>query len=167
MSSGEWNTVHKLHTDRFPTKERTVDSLCRKFNLLKNSHMGTGDPECPSAVRTAKRIAYNIRNRCEIAVDSDFSLVVGEDTDNEEDGGDDGNGKGESEGSENGNDSDENRSQNLLEPEHNTNTKEDSIGTFSVTNTTNVETGGISEVTPLSDGMYLIIDYFHLSHSFD
>ena len=117
--------------------------------------MGTGDTECPTAVKTAKRVAYLIRQRCEIEVDSDFSLVVAEDTEDEDAGAnDEDNGNSEVDDSVTGNESDENHSQNLLEPDNvEKSTEGAAIGTTNVGPTDDAEG---TNVTPEIKGMYCI-----------
>ena len=114
--------------------------------------MGTGDPECPTEVKNAKRVAYMKCQCCEIEVGSDFSLVVAEDMEDEDPGAnDDGEANSDVDDSGTGNESDKNHSQNLFEPDTVDNSKEGiPIGT------TNVGTTGEAEatkVTPVVKGM--------------
>ena len=52
----DWEQVVRLHTDHFPGMGRDLQSIHRKFNKLQASRIPTGDPNCPPAVRRAKRI---------------------------------------------------------------------------------------------------------------
>ena len=57
------------HLENYPG--RTLDSIRRKFNSLANHKKPTGDPNCPPAVRRAKRIFALIRERMDISEGED------------------------------------------------------------------------------------------------
>ncbi|KAG9408340.1 hypothetical protein AC1031_021581 [Aphanomyces cochlioides] len=60
----EWAKVEEAYNraaSQFPSRD--VDALKRKFALLKNHPKKTGEPDCPSDVRRAKRLFTDIENR--------------------------------------------------------------------------------------------------------
>ena len=59
----DWEKVVQMHTDQFPEMGRDLQSVRRKFNKLQASRVPTGDPNCPPAVRTAKRIQREIEEK--------------------------------------------------------------------------------------------------------
>ena len=59
----DWEKVVQMHTDQFPGMGRDLQSVRRKFNKLQASRVPTGDPNCPPAVRTAKRIHREIEEK--------------------------------------------------------------------------------------------------------
>ena len=63
----EWDTVVSEHGGLFPLEQRTEEALKRKFALLHNKRMGTGDPHIPDSVRYAKRIIEAIKNKADIS----------------------------------------------------------------------------------------------------
>mgnify|MGYP006142657583 CR=1 FL=1 len=56
----DWERIWQEHSARYPTKERTSESLKRKFQELARKKIPTGDPNCPPYVRAAKRIFHKI-----------------------------------------------------------------------------------------------------------
>jgi hypothetical protein len=56
LSATQWEEIAKYHLSRYPDKNRSVDSLKRKFKELNSKKIPTGDPHCPQEVRRAKRI---------------------------------------------------------------------------------------------------------------
>jgi hypothetical protein len=60
ISNAVWESVWDQHVAGYPTKERTSESLKRKFQELARKKMPTGDPNCPHHVRFAKRIYRKI-----------------------------------------------------------------------------------------------------------
>lgn len=62
----EWDQVVREQEQRYPGKERTVDSLRRKFAKLARKQMPTGDPLMPPLVKRAKQIRYRMTERAEL-----------------------------------------------------------------------------------------------------
>ena len=62
ISATQWETVAGMHRLSYPNANRTVDSIKRKSKQLHNTKIPTGDPVCPPAVRTAKRVRNAIIN---------------------------------------------------------------------------------------------------------
>ena len=60
IGNPDWERVWDKHVSTFPKKERTVESLKRKFQGLARHKIPTGDPECPPHIRNAKRIYRKI-----------------------------------------------------------------------------------------------------------
>jgi hypothetical protein len=60
LSLTEWGVVAAKHAVRFGARERDGESLRRKFNLLANKRMPTGDPNIPWDVKEAKRIRWQM-----------------------------------------------------------------------------------------------------------
>ena len=56
----DWERVWDRHNTRYPQKDRTAESLRRKFQTLVKKKMKTGDPNCPPHIRSAKRIYRKI-----------------------------------------------------------------------------------------------------------
>ena len=56
----DWERVWDRHNLRYPQKDRTAESLRRKFQTLVKKKMKTGDPNCPPHIRSAKRIYRKI-----------------------------------------------------------------------------------------------------------
>jgi hypothetical protein len=63
----EWDTVVSEHEGQFPFEQRTKEALKRKFALLHNRRMGTGNPHIPDSVRYAKRLIEAIKNKADIS----------------------------------------------------------------------------------------------------
>jgi hypothetical protein len=55
IGNPDWEKVWNMHMVRYPKKERTAESLRRKFQELAKNNP-TGDPNCPPHVCHAKRI---------------------------------------------------------------------------------------------------------------
>lgn len=74
----EWDSVLRLHMQRYPELDRTVDSLKRKFSSLHRAKVPTGDPTIPPDVKRAKQIRYSMMERADIgeAEDSDDANCV-------------------------------------------------------------------------------------------
>jgi hypothetical protein len=62
ISATQWDCVAEQHMLRYPHKGWSVDSLKRKFKELHLKRIPTGDPNCPPAVRHAKRLRRAIIN---------------------------------------------------------------------------------------------------------
>lgn len=62
----EWETVLRLHLERYPGVERTVDSLKRKFGALYRKRVPTGDPHIPPEVEKAKLVRQRMTERADI-----------------------------------------------------------------------------------------------------
>ena len=60
IGAPEWERVWDRHDSAFRAKERTPESLKRKFQELARKKIPTGDPECPPYVRKAKHIYHKI-----------------------------------------------------------------------------------------------------------
>ena len=60
IGNPDWERIWQEHSARYPTKERTSESLKRKFQELARKKNPTGDPNCPPYVRAAKRIFHKI-----------------------------------------------------------------------------------------------------------
>ena len=63
LGSDEWNQVADEHSELYPTLNRGVDSLRRKFKEMCGAQVPTGDPTCPPHIREAKRLYYLIQDR--------------------------------------------------------------------------------------------------------
>ena len=86
IGNPDWERVWDRHNARYPQKERTAESLRRKYQTLVKKKMKTGDPNCPPHIRYAKRIYRKII----AATDgSDGESNKDEDDDNDEDDDDD------------------------------------------------------------------------------
>ena len=60
LSATHWDNVAATHLSRYPDTGRNVGSLKRKFKELHGKRISTGDPNCPPAVCTAKRLKQSI-----------------------------------------------------------------------------------------------------------
>ena len=60
IGNPDWERIWQEHSARYPTKERTSESLKCKFQELARKKNPTGDPNCPPYVRAAKRIFHKI-----------------------------------------------------------------------------------------------------------
>ena len=60
IGNPDWERVWDRHNTRYPQKDRTAESLRRKFQTLVKKKMKTGDPNCPPHIRSAKRIYRKI-----------------------------------------------------------------------------------------------------------
>jgi hypothetical protein len=60
IGNPDWERIWQEHSARYPTKERTAESLKRKFQELARKKIPTGDPNCPPYIRDAKRIFRKI-----------------------------------------------------------------------------------------------------------
>ena len=60
LSATHWENVAAAHLARYPETGRNVGSLKRKFKELYNKRVSIGDPNCPPAVRRAKRLKQGI-----------------------------------------------------------------------------------------------------------
>ena len=67
IEMNEWEAVLTRHLTRYPYSDRTKVSIKRKFSSLYNSKIPTGDPTCPSTVKTAKKIYKLIKEKIEIS----------------------------------------------------------------------------------------------------
>jgi hypothetical protein len=55
IGNPDWERIWQEHSARYPTKERTSESLKRKFQELARKKIPTGDPNCPPYVRKYAR----------------------------------------------------------------------------------------------------------------
>jgi len=62
-----WERVLSIHELRFANMNQNVQSHQRKFFALYNHKIPTGDPNCPPAVRRAKRIYRSIVEKMDIS----------------------------------------------------------------------------------------------------
>ena len=60
IGNPNWERVWDRHNTRYPQKNRTAESIRRKFQTLVKKKMKTGDPNCPPHIRSAKRIYRKI-----------------------------------------------------------------------------------------------------------
>ena len=66
IGSAEWDHVHRLHNNRFPDMDRTVESLRRKLAELYRKRTPTGDPVIHPHVQRAKRIKSSVTEQADI-----------------------------------------------------------------------------------------------------
>jgi hypothetical protein len=85
IGNPDWERVWDKHVFNFPTKERTLESLKRKFQELANKKIPTGDPYCPPHIRNAKRIYRKIVLATNGSTGGSDGSDEGEDKDTEED----------------------------------------------------------------------------------
>ena len=71
----EWALVERRHMASYPDRNRTKESLRRKFQLLYLSKQQTGQPECPPEVRRAKSLQYAIREKAEVSSAGSESVI--------------------------------------------------------------------------------------------
>jgi hypothetical protein len=76
-----WDRVLVLHQTKYGNRQRTVQSLQRKFASLYNHKMPTGDPRCPETVRKAKQLYKAISEKMDVATGE----AEGDDEDEEDD----------------------------------------------------------------------------------
>ncbi len=60
IGNPEWECVWERHNSCYPNKDRTVESLKRKFQELAKKKVPTGDPNCPPHIIYAQRIYRKI-----------------------------------------------------------------------------------------------------------
>ncbi len=60
IGNTEWEEIWERHNEGYAERDRTVESLKRKFQELVRKKIPTGDPNCPRYVRYANRIFYKI-----------------------------------------------------------------------------------------------------------
>jgi len=65
IGNAAWQRVEAEYNTLFPDRFRSLDSLRRKFNWMKDSKIPTGDPSMPYHIRVAKRAHYKIVDRSE------------------------------------------------------------------------------------------------------
>ena len=70
IGPNDWEAVAQRHFENYPEEKRSVDSLRRKFNSLRNRKIPTGDPSCPPEVRKAKKIAIWIEQRSDAGAEA-------------------------------------------------------------------------------------------------
>jgi len=88
----EWESVEREHEGCWPDKQRTKESLKRKFQSLYRKKVPTGDPNCPPDVLSAKRIQENIKEKVEMSeCESEEEDNGGDDDDGVDDDDDDNN----------------------------------------------------------------------------
>ena len=71
----EWALVERRHMASYPDRNRTKESLRRKFQLLYLLKQQTGTPECPPEVRRAKSLMHAIRDKAEVSSAGSESVV--------------------------------------------------------------------------------------------
>lgn len=64
----EWESVTKIHQERFPDIGRTTEYLKRNFMASYRKRMPTGDPHIPPKVLKAKEIRRMLTNKSDILV---------------------------------------------------------------------------------------------------
>ncbi len=87
IGNPDWERVWDRHMACYPQKERTAESLRRKFQTLVLKKMKTGDPNCPPHIRSAKRIYRKIVEATDGSDGQSYKDVDDDDgeEDNEED----------------------------------------------------------------------------------
>jgi len=65
ISQSEWEGVLQEHNLTYAFKNRTTDSLKRKYCALHRKQVPTGDSTCPVEVRLAKRVRVAISQRAQ------------------------------------------------------------------------------------------------------
>lgn len=81
IGKDEWERVALAHSEEYGHKNRTYESLRRKFNGLAKMSTPTGDPACPPEVLRAKRILVRLTEEAGIGRDggrSDDDVFEGE-----------------------------------------------------------------------------------------
>ena len=63
----EWSLVERRHQVAYPDRNRTKESLRRKFQSLYLVKKATGDPTYPPEVRRAKALQQAIREKAEVS----------------------------------------------------------------------------------------------------
>lgn len=72
VGGDEWATVERRYNESLPTdRERTIESLRRKYQSLYLSKKPTGDPHCPPEVIRSKRILDLQRRKMEASSGED------------------------------------------------------------------------------------------------
>jgi len=66
IGAPSWQRVEADYSALYPDRPRTIDSLRRKFNWMKDSKIPTGDPTMPKHIKVAKRAHYQIVDKAEI-----------------------------------------------------------------------------------------------------
>jgi hypothetical protein len=72
------------HAELYPTYNRGVDSLRRKFKEMCGAQVPTGDPTCPPHIREAKRLYVLIQNRSDADKFDGMELDIGLEDTNED-----------------------------------------------------------------------------------
>ena len=60
LCASAWDEIAEKHREFWPLSGRDGESLRRKFNLLANKKMPTGDPKIPPEVKKAKQIRWQL-----------------------------------------------------------------------------------------------------------
>ena len=63
----EWSLLERRHLASYPDRNRTKESLRRKFQSLYLTKKRTGDPTCPPEVLQAKALQQAIREKAEVS----------------------------------------------------------------------------------------------------
>lgn len=67
LGMDEWTIVERRHSAKYPERNRTKESLCRKFQQLYLTKQPTGSPDCPQEIRRAKELMNVIREKAEVS----------------------------------------------------------------------------------------------------
>ena len=78
LCKDQWDPVQRKHDQLFHTKERTVESLRRKFSDMHRTRTPTGDPDIPAVVKRAKMVRDEIKARADVGGDTDVEDAVEE-----------------------------------------------------------------------------------------
>ena len=81
LSRNDWQIVAEEHAERYANKNRSFDSIKKKYNKLVQEGPSTGDPNCPDYIRRAKRLHFQIYKKSEMQTGSDSETK----TDNNDD----------------------------------------------------------------------------------
>ena len=80
----EWEIVETKHNAIFEEKQRTKETLKRKFQNLYLTRIPTGDPTCPPHVCKAKLIYELKKQKCDISVGNDNNSDIFSDSDDKD-----------------------------------------------------------------------------------
>ena len=84
----EWEAVLSKHTERFPTVDRSVESLRRQFASLYFKNVPIGDPNIPREVERSKAVRLRIIAHADIGDDADLDDCVDDAFENGDNAGD-------------------------------------------------------------------------------
>lgn len=62
----EWDHVLRIHAERYPKCDRSVDTLKRKLSFLHRTKVPTGNPTMYPDVKRAKKVFYGMTERANI-----------------------------------------------------------------------------------------------------
>jgi hypothetical protein len=69
VHTNDWESIGRLHAQKFPDKHRTGNAIKRKFMVLYLTKTPPGDPSCPPNVRRAKEIYHKIKGRANLGIE--------------------------------------------------------------------------------------------------